>query len=136
MPVWLRAISVRSASSREEAVLAITISVDKFRNGVETTSQPYTVSTASDQARKSGDVKTTRRLHESWDHYDRCANRERNKGLFVADRVLRGDSAIYTRQEEQGTRYGYECTEERDYWPYISPWSDIAILTSNLSRCE
>lgn len=47
--------------------------VDKFRNGVETTSQDYT-------GNKQNDVKTTRRLHESWDHYNRCITRERNKG--------------------------------------------------------
>ncbi len=57
-------------------------------------------------------------------------------GLFTADQVLKGDTAIYTRQDNQGTRYGYECPEERDYWPYISSWSDIAILTTNTSMCR
>jgi len=57
-------------------------------------------------------------------------------GLFLADQNLKGDSAIYTRQENQGTRYAYECNEERDYWPYVSPWADIAILTTNTSMCK
>jgi hypothetical protein len=47
--------------------------IDKFRNGVETAKQDYT-------RNKQNDVKTTRRLHESWDHYNRCTTRERNKG--------------------------------------------------------
>jgi hypothetical protein len=57
-------------------------------------------------------------------------------GLFIADRNLKGISAKYTRQNENGNRYGYECPEERDYWPYVTPWADIAILTTNTSRCK
>jgi len=57
--------------------------LDKFRNGVETASQTYTPQKTSDQAGKLADVKTTRRLHESWNYYDRCYNRERNKGKFT-----------------------------------------------------
>ncbi|CAF0836325.1 unnamed protein product [Adineta steineri] len=110
--------------------------LDKFRNGVVTTSQTYTPNPTSDQAGKLADVNTTRRLHESWDYYNRCYNRERNKGLFTADQNLNGNTAIYTRQDAAGTKYGYECPEERDYWPYVSPWNDIAILTSNISMCS
>ena len=54
--------------------------LDKFRNGVETASQPYTPNKESDVAGRLADVKMTRRLHESWNYYDRCYNRERNKG--------------------------------------------------------
>ncbi|CAF3378034.1 unnamed protein product [Rotaria socialis] len=110
--------------------------LDKFRNGVNTVSQDYTRTKTSDAAGKLADVNTTRRLHESWNYYDRCYNRERNKGLFTADKNLQGNGAIYTRQNSAGTKYGYECPEERDYWPYISPWADIATLTSNTDLCS
>ncbi|CAF2188006.1 unnamed protein product [Rotaria magnacalcarata] len=110
--------------------------LDKFRNGVNTVSQKYTPTKTSDAAGKLADVKTTSRLHESWNYYDRCYNRERNKGLFTADQTLQGNGAIYTRQNRAGTKYGYECPEERDYWPYISPWADIATLTSNTDMCS
>jgi len=75
--------------------------------------------------------------HESFDWYQTCIDTERNKGLFTANQNLNGNSAIYTRQNPTGTRRGYECPEERDYYPYWrpSPWIDAVIMTTEPSRC-
>jgi len=74
---------------------------------------------------------------EDFGHYQKCKNRLRNKRLFTADQKLKGNSAIYTRQNPNGNRYGFECPEERDYYPYWShsPWIDIAVLTNEPERC-
>ena len=98
-------------------------------------------------------------MHEDFDYYSNCKLRERNMGLFLADRNLRGDTAKYTRQNQNGNRRGYECPEERDYYPYWhpTPWrvrrcsalegytiiiyvfslfvQDIVIFTTDVSRC-
>jgi len=71
--------------------------------------------------------------------FSACKKRVRNKGLFVADQGLsQTDTALRTRQENnQNNPHGFECEEERDYYPYWhpSPWRDIAVLTSNTKRC-
>lgn len=77
-------------------------------------------------------------MHEDYDYYTNCRFRWRNQGLFTADRNLRGSTAIYTRQNNNGNRHGFECAEERDHYPYWhpSPWIDLAVFTNNASRCE
>lgn len=75
---------------------------------------------------------------ESLKSYLYCKYRERNQGLFTASQNLKGPGAIYTRQNPNGARRGYECPEERDYYPYWHPseWVDVAILTNQESRCK
>lgn len=77
--------------------------------------------------------------HESPVWYQECRTRGRNKGLFTADRNMNNrNQARSTRQNPNGGRSGTECPEERDYFPYwlATPWRDIAVLTSNISRCQ
>jgi hypothetical protein len=83
-------------------------------------------------------------MHENFVYYTACTVRNRNQGLFIADREAQGGlspneaSSIFTRQNNNGNRHGYECPEERDYYPYWapSPWMDIAVVTDNLSYCN
>jgi len=59
-------------------------------------------------------------------------------GLFLADQELNGDRATFTRQNPDGNnRRGFECPEERDYYPYwqYSSWVDIVVMTTNVDRC-
>ncbi len=65
-------------------------------------------------------------MHESYDYYERCYTRERQKGLFAADRQLNNApqrGATVTRQNTNGNNvrngpsqannanHGYECPE-------------------------
>ena len=70
-------------------------------------------------------------MNENFDYYTLCLMRTRNQGLFTADQRVR-NSATRTRQNSNGQRYGYECAEERDYYPYWTPapWIDIVVMTS------
>ena len=76
--------------------------------------------------------------HETFNYYQECKNRERNKGLWIADQNLQGNGAIYTRQNNNGNRNGLECPEESEYYPYwhSTPWKDAAIIVSNAEMCE
>lgn len=77
--------------------------------------------------------------HETFEYYQKCNKRRRNAGLYIADKQISlQSSAIRTRQDENGNKNGWECNEERDYYPYFhpTPWKDIAVLTNNVSRCD
>eukprot|EP01065_Artemidia_motanka_P051640 TRINITY_DN9137_c1_g1_i1.p1 TRINITY_DN9137_c1_g1~~TRINITY_DN9137_c1_g1_i1.p1 ORF type:complete len:1294 (+),score=214.62 TRINITY_DN9137_c1_g1_i1:70-3951(+) len=81
-------------------------------------------------------------MNEDYYYYEKCLRRQRNKGLYTADRkVSSSRGAEGTRQNNNpnsGNRRGFECQEERDYYPYWhpTPWRDIAVLTMDLDRCE
>eukprot|EP00981_Chlorochromonas_danica_P006129 scaffold1290_cov248-Ochromonas_danica.AAC.14 len=72
-------------------------------------------------------------MHESYDYYQLCQKTERNKGLYTADQSVNRNDRRGTRQNPNGNRHGFECPEERDYYPWWapSPWIDIAVLTDN-----
>ncbi|XP_054752094.1 protein DD3-3-like [Lytechinus pictus] len=122
---------------------------DTIRNGENTNTQNHqprnNANENQNQAanRKNNNVQANRFLQEQWEAYDACYIRERNAGLFTADQKLKNNnqgysSAIFTRQNPNGQRRGYECPEERDYYPYWHPtqWRDAAILVGDVSECE
>eukprot|EP00161_Ancyromonas_sigmoides_P017967 TRINITY_DN4934_c0_g1_i2.p2 TRINITY_DN4934_c0_g1~~TRINITY_DN4934_c0_g1_i2.p2 ORF type:complete len:663 (-),score=386.42 TRINITY_DN4934_c0_g1_i2:120-2036(-) len=71
--------------------------------------------------------------HETYEYYAECKTRERNMGLWTADQNVNGKTARFTRQNPNGNRRGYECPEERDYYPYWhpTPWKDIVVMTDS-----
>ncbi|XP_065673651.1 protein DD3-3 isoform X2 [Hydra vulgaris] len=119
--------------------------LDMIRDGTTTDTPDYQDPQSTDSYndylnRKKGKVRTDRVLQEPFEFYDKCAVRDRNKGLFTADQSLKCENARCTRQSPNGNnnQYGYECPEERDYYPYWHPtdWKDIAVLAQNASMCS
>jgi hypothetical protein len=108
-----------------------------LRDGTTTTTITYDNQPTNTQYNSKDDNGNyTYGMMENIGYYYECQNRERNKGLFTADQNP-GDRATQTRQNPNGNRFGFECTEERDYYPYWhpSPWKDIAVLVQDLSSC-
>lgn len=108
---------------------------DKLRDGVTTRTIPDQPSNCLNND-CNNDVRYG--MHETYDYYMNCKYRHRNKGLFTADRNLNGQTARFTRQNNNGQRRGYECPEERDHFPYWhpTPWIDLAVMTNEPSKCE
>jgi hypothetical protein len=115
---------------------------ERVRDGTTTDTIP---DTAAGPTAVDGNGELLYGMHESFQYYQDCKVRNRNLGLWISDREEEGGltpqgrpSAIFTRQNNNGNRHGYECVEERDYYPYWhpSPWRDVAILTHNEEFCD
>lgn len=76
-------------------------------------------------------------MHENYEYYQKCSLYSRNYGLYHADRPINGRDARYTRQNQNANRHGFECSEEREYYPYWreTPWTDVAVLVSDEAWC-
>jgi len=113
----------------------------RVRDGTTTTTIPNDEATYNE---KNANGEFVYGMHESFEYYQQCTTRDRNKGLWISDREEEGNlddgrrAAIFTRQNNNGNRHGFECAEERDYWPYwhASPWVDIAVLTETTDYCD
>lgn len=75
-------------------------------------------------------------LREGYEYYDECTHRER-MNVWTGDENV-GPTADRTRQNNNGQQHGFECPEERDYYPYAgpSPFVDLAIFTADTSHCS
>jgi len=116
---------------------------DSVRDGTSTSRQDYEKPRDNERQREFEDRKRNknrndRALHESFEWYDKCIERRRNRGLFAADQQINRPDSTGTRQNPNGNRNGYECPEERDYYPYWHPseWKDMAVLAENVTMCQ
>jgi len=106
------------------------------RDGVPTDSNDAATDTITDtEAAAIPNTAATQRfgMHESFDYYTLCQQTQRNMGLYTSDQLVRRTDRRGTRQNPNGNRHGFECPEERDYYPWWapSPWVDVAVLTDS-----
>ena len=130
----------QSCSFDEQCNIVLQYRCDPFiRDGESSDTIPYDISTYNNKITDENDNEEYEYgMHEDFNFYQACETRQRNKGLFTADEELSGETAIYTRQNKNGARFGFECPEERDYFPYWhpSPWKDIAIFVTENAMCN
>jgi hypothetical protein len=107
----------------------------QIRDGTSTNTIPDDINQFN---QKEANGEFTYGMHESYAYYQDCKTRQRNQGLYIADRNLGGNTARFTRQNNNGQRRGFECPEERDYYPYWhpTPWRDVAILVDDENNCD
>lgn len=113
---------------------------DTFKDGTSTdTTGDNGGNTCTTEITEANQDATTTGRHESFQYFTDCKTRARNTRLFNAvENVQNNNGAQNTRQNPGGDEDGFECQEERDYWPYWhpTPFVDIAVLTTNTSRCD
>ncbi len=75
--------------------------------------------------------------HEQFEYYNTCKNTKRNLDLPFTYKII-NDTSDFSINNKKGSKYGFECSEERDYYPYWnkSPWLDIAFLTNKNKKCD
>lgn len=111
----------------------------ELRDGLTTDTITAETASTMEVDPKTGESTWKYGMHESAEYFAKCKERQRNVGLFIADQnIPPNEKATRTRQENNNNPHGFECEEERDYYPYWhpSPWRDIAVLTSNTDRCS